>query len=170
MDFHFGRRQPTVFIHVPKNPCIINLLYNMKTIFECPDCDYNSQRSNNLKTHINSIHRGETFQCTECDYKAKWKSHLYTHIKSIHRGIKNQCPECDYKTAYNKDLQTHIRSIHEGEELSCLVCEYKSKLEKNLQRHIDSMHRRVTSVCCNFCNRIFNSKDAYNYHQKSKHL
>ena len=55
---------------------------HQKSVFQCPECEYEANRKGNLATHIKSIHKGEKFQCPECDYAATQKDSLVTHISS----------------------------------------------------------------------------------------
>ena len=38
-----------------------------------------------LATHTKSVYKGQQFQCPECEYKTNKKGNLSTHIKSIHK-------------------------------------------------------------------------------------
>ena len=64
----------------------------MKKSFSCTQCDYKATR-----THIKSVHEGQTFACTQCDYRAKWKSYLTRHIKSKHGQLDEEYFEAEIK-------------------------------------------------------------------------
>jgi len=67
----------------------------------------------NLKTHIESKHKGIRYTCEKCDYKATTAGNLKKHVMSKHDGIKFQCMHCDYKAAQKQTLKVHITNKHE---------------------------------------------------------
>ena len=54
-----------------------------------------------------------TFQCTICEHKTVDKNQLKTHINEIHKGRKFKCPKCDYTSVRNNRLKRHIEAVHE---------------------------------------------------------
>ena len=57
--------------------------------------------------------QGVTLVCDQCDYKAKRSDNLLTHIKSIHEGVKYPCDQCEYKATMKGHLLRHKKSKHE---------------------------------------------------------
>ena len=62
-------------------------LNDEKKSFSCNQCNYTSDRSSRLKSHM-LVHSGEKpFACTHCNYSAKQASHLKSHMLT-HSGEK----------------------------------------------------------------------------------
>ena len=52
--------------------------------FPCDKCEYKSNRRDNLRTHINSVHNEVRYPCDDCEYKATQRSHLNRHKRVRH--------------------------------------------------------------------------------------
>ena len=101
---------------IPENKSMIlqtdSALNNTSKMYSCNYCKYKSNRSNNVKAHIESIHEGIKFACPYCKVQFSDKSALSKHTKSVHKGIRVPCQHCDYKAQGNSNLKRHINNIH----------------------------------------------------------
>ena len=127
-------------------------LTSVKT-FNCSNCDYKCNSSENLKKH-ERIHTGaKPYICFVCEKKFSQSSHLKRHAKT-HTGVDNpfSCYDCDMKFNRADVLKRHLR-IHTGEKpYSCSKCEKKFAQVGNLREH-EKMHDN--SFSCSQCDKIF---------------
>ena len=65
------------------------------------------------------VHKSEPFLCPDCDYKTKDSSNIKRHIQTIHEGIAICCKQCEFKTPRKDKLKLHMKLVHEGIQFSC---------------------------------------------------
>ena len=54
------------------------------TLYNCPQCDYQCKKMDNMKKHVR-IHSGEKpYVCTICQYRTAQRCNLNTHMKKHH--------------------------------------------------------------------------------------
>ena len=82
------------------------LLQNKEKAFKCESCDYSSSLKDNMKKHIESIHkRNKPFQCEFCKQNFEGKGDMKQHITSIHVGKKSFICEFCEKSYYKSILE-----------------------------------------------------------------
>lgn len=105
-----------------------------KKTFRCSQCRYLTDRKNNLKRHISTMHAdcGKTLEC--CDVIFKSKAALRDHVLLFHRsGYK--CRFCARNFCRKALLKRHL-AVHNGQkEYGCGNCEYATSHKSNLERH-----------------------------------
>lgn len=52
--------------------------------YQCDRCEYQAERKDNLKRHIQSIHEGLRFSCNQCEYQATRQGSLKRHKQNVH--------------------------------------------------------------------------------------
>lgn len=68
----------------------------------CPDCDYKSNRSTDVRRHQRSAHTDpsiKAYNCPRCIYGCNQESHCKTHFRTQHSGEVARiywCPLCSY--------------------------------------------------------------------------
>lgn len=79
-------------------------------IVKCPICPYESQYSNNVRSHIKFKHVGERpFPCHLCSSRFALKTGLEMHMR-IHTGERPyQCPKCCFKFQRKDHLLVHLK-------------------------------------------------------------
>ena len=100
--------------------------------FPCQQCEYQANKKDHLKNHVESKHGEEIFSCPQCDLKTTANDYLRRHVRSKHKGIVNQCQECDYKAAKNGHLKEHVISKHRNEKQHCEECDYEAAHQLSL--------------------------------------
>jgi KRAB domain-containing zinc finger protein len=104
--------------------------------FKCSLCESKFSRSNDLRSHISSVHEArdveavhegkKPHQCNICDYKAAKNSDMKRHIQSVHEGankkseVENESNESNEDLHENDDLET-IKE-HDNPEFMCKIC------------------------------------------------
>lgn len=105
--------------------------------FLCCNCDYHTDRRNNLIRHFADMHvpTRENLEC--CDLLFTTKGALRDHNKQNHKeGFK--CLICKCLFSRKGLLQRHM-SVHTGiKQFRCCVCGYTTSSKSNLERHLKS--------------------------------
>jgi len=108
----------------------------------CDQCGAIFTLKQSLQRHKRNVHMGmqKRFQCPHCEQQCSRIEQLRNHIKSIHgpggskrlfvpnkpRPVRvhipdKQCPRCIRKFATERALQIHIDKVH-GQETLCYAC------------------------------------------------
>ena len=167
----------------------------MKNLFFCSQCDFDSENENDLKTHITkNIHDvqnvNRTFQETVEEKKKEQKKSLYLfscHICSYEtsdlrnldeHGVKNHgfvnCDKCDFSAEDRNILEIHMRKHTGGQIYTCFICEFEATRQCMLDDHIESKHgnnkpwwNEVEQTChfCERCEKTFQHLFVKRYHK-----
>ncbi|XP_071523321.1 uncharacterized protein [Panulirus ornatus] len=81
----------------------------------CPICRAPAITKYALSEHVRQHTGGWAFVCTQCDYKTNRSHDLKRHLQSRHQGElqrPHRCPVCPYRTSYAIHLHSHISSKH----------------------------------------------------------
>ncbi|KAH3827784.1 zinc finger protein 343-like [Dreissena polymorpha] len=139
-----------VIIHCG-NPFPVQYGYGRK-VFPCPQCRYTTDRRNNLKRHMLTMHQActKTLEC--CGLVFATKASLREHAMIFHyHGY--TCFYCGRRFCRKALLKRHL-SVHNGQkDFVCPVCDYatshKSNLERHRKVHCRSEEQKYDSVECN---------------------
>ncbi|XP_041348302.1 zinc finger protein 782-like [Gigantopelta aegis] len=108
--------------------------------FKCPQCRYVTDRKNNLKRHIVTMHQEctKTLEC--CGIVFQSKSLLRDHVGLFHRGG-YRCQICSRNFCRKALLRRHL-TVHSGrKDFRCDLCGYATSHKSNLERH-QKVHSR----------------------------
>ena len=112
-------------------------------LFPCPHCRYVTDRRNNLKRHISTMHQAcdKVLEC--CGVTFNTKASLREHIMIFHHNGYS-CPYCGRRFCRKALLKRHL-SVHSGQkDYSCPHCDYATSHKSNLERH-KRIHERLKS-------------------------
>lgn len=165
--------------------------------WSCTICDYKTNRSSDLKKHMNVHSTEKPLTCDLCDFKTAWEKNLKIH-RMKHTGEQpHACDECDFRTRdrnaltshkvkYHSTAKGHIcevcgyvfslgkllrqhQVVHSGEKpFECSECSYKTGFQSNLRSHM-MMHSAVKQFVCDACGKSFRWKHHLLAHQKNMH-
>ncbi|KAL3847320.1 hypothetical protein ACJMK2_018235, partial [Sinanodonta woodiana] len=113
-------------------------------LFPCPHCRYVTDRRNNLKRHISTMHQAceKVLEC--CGVTFSTKSSLREHIMIFHHNGYS-CPYCGRRFCRKALLKRHL-SVHSGQkDYTCPHCDYATSHKSNLERH-KRIHERLKLV------------------------
>ena len=131
-----------------------------KEELQCEECDNKFTRIDNLKRHLQEIHRISTlninfirklknnlFECNYCDASFGRKQTLNDHILSSHdksNSVSLQCALCSKTFVNVRNKIRHVSTVHEklGEEYKCKYCEKKFGRKDNLTKHVKQFHTK----------------------------
>ncbi|XP_045199754.2 zinc finger protein 543-like isoform X1 [Mercenaria mercenaria] len=115
------------------NPFTSQYGYGRK-VFPCPQCRYTTDRRNNLKRHMLTMHQtcAKTLEC--CGIVFATKASLREHAMIFHyHGY--TCFYCGRRFCRKALLKRHL-SVHNGQkDFVCPVCDYATSHKSNLERH-----------------------------------
>ncbi|XP_066989425.1 protein tramtrack, beta isoform-like isoform X15 [Macrobrachium rosenbergii] len=83
--------------------------------FRCPTCELQISDQQILIEHARYHREGWPHICPQCDYKTKRSHDLKRHLHCRHKGELQRpyrCPVCPYRTSYAIHLQRHIEGKH----------------------------------------------------------
>ena len=112
-----------------------------KRLFTCPYCRYLTDRKNNLKRHVITMHRkcDRTLEC--CGLVFNSKAALRDHVIVFHNAGYS-CRYCSRNFCRKALLKRHL-AVHSGrKDFSCDICDYATSHKSNLDRH-RKIHERI---------------------------
>lgn len=105
-----------------------------RKLFPCPQCRYTTDRRNNLKRHMLTMHQtcSKLLEC--CGILFNTKASLREHAMIFHyHGY--TCFYCGRRFCRKALLKRHL-SVHNGQkDFVCTVCDYATSHKSNLERH-----------------------------------
>lgn len=154
----------------------LHQVFSDRKMFQCPQCRYLTDRKNNLKRHIVTMHQdsGKALEC--CGIPFQNKAALRDHNSVFHKGG-YRCQICARNFCRKALLRRHL-TVHSGQkDFFCDLCGYATSHKSNLERH-QKVHMRRSSETASFDGfkpsspeLIYeSSNDSFTAeHQKSKH-
>ncbi|KAK6962238.1 zinc finger protein Gfi-1b [Biomphalaria glabrata] len=111
----------------------VNHGYGRK-LFPCPQCRYTTDRRNNLKRHMLTMHQTSAKMLECCGILFNTKASLREHAMIFHyHGY--TCYFCGRRFCRKALLKRHL-SVHNGQkDFVCNVCDYATSHKSNLERH-----------------------------------
>ncbi|KAK9891279.1 hypothetical protein WA026_013590 [Henosepilachna vigintioctopunctata] len=143
---------------------------------ECPSCDYVIGRLEDLKKHIQYVHRQKKdekyLKCPSCGYRTNKKSMLKSHVETFHPDVKDrECRICGFRTLLKHELSIHYRTEHsEKETYKCTSCDYTALTERELEFHVNVVHVRLKEHKCHLCDFASTRKRYLIMHVRYVHL
>ena len=113
-----------------------------KKLFGCPQCRYITDRKNNLKRHVATMHQecDKVLEC--CGVVFKNKASLRDHVLIFHSNG-YMCRYCGRNFCRKALLKRHL-TVHSGQkDYVCTVCDYATSHKSNLERHKKVHERQI---------------------------
>ena len=115
-----------------------------RKIFLCPQCHYVTDRKNNLKRHIITMHQDcpKILEC--CGVIFRSKAMLREHVSLFHSSG-YRCRVCGRNFCRKALLRRHL-SVHSGQkDFICPLCSYATSHKSNLERH-QKVHNKKSTL------------------------
>ncbi|KAK2170194.1 hypothetical protein NP493_1161g00017 [Ridgeia piscesae] len=105
-----------------------------KKLFGCSQCRYVTDRKNNLKRHVATMHQDCEKRLECCGVAFKNKASLRDHVIIFHSSG-YMCRYCGRNFCRKALLKRHI-TVHSGQkDYVCEMCDYATSHKSNLERH-----------------------------------
>ncbi|CAD5119429.1 DgyrCDS8041 [Dimorphilus gyrociliatus] len=111
-----------------------------KKLYNCQLCRYVTDRKNNLKRHVSTMHQScdKLLEC--CNVSFKNKAALRDHVLIFHSNG-YMCRFCGRNFCRKALLKRHL-AVHSGKkDFTCTQCDYATSHKSNLERH-KKVHER----------------------------
>ena len=165
-----------------------NTLTKRKKNNKCQICEAYFLTKALLKTHLRTVHEGESIEdlepdylenetkveapvvCSECNITVNNQYALSIHQGSVH-GCERPwgCGQCGKKFVRHLELVNH-RRIHSGDKpFQCEVCGMRFNQKQNLHTHVRHIHLGERRYECGDCGMRFRRKRLLDCHTNSKH-
>lgn len=120
----------------------------------CKTCARIFKDRQSLTKHLVNYH--SEYACEICHEKVQSKCEIVSHIRFQHPGCHLFCKICSNILRSKEDLQIHLR-----EHLDSYICQFcadslPSKIK--LKMHILSLHRKILSLSCGICLKLFETQ------------
>ncbi|CAH1795166.1 unnamed protein product [Owenia fusiformis] len=128
-----------------------------KKTYTCPKCPYVTDRKNNLKRHVVTMHEkcDKALEC--CNTAFANKALLRAHVVSCHKHGYN-CLICGRIFCRKALLKRHV-TVHNGQkDYRCSLCGYATSHKSNLDRH-RRRHVEQGEGCCDQQNMMTENTD-----------
>ena len=80
------------------------------------------------------------------------------------------CRRCNVMYGSATELKLHFATIHQRQTFECFVCNKLFLQKFNFLAHIDRIHPDLgKNFSCQFCDRVYTTKEALNEHIKQSH-
>lgn len=121
-----------------------NTIIAGRKLFPCPQCRYTTDRRNNLKRHLLTMHQQSSKLLECCGIVFGTKASLREHSMIFHsHGY--VCLYCGRRFCRKALLKRHL-SVHNGKkDFRCHLCDYATSHKSNLERH-RKVHARQTGL------------------------
>ena len=148
----------------------------LKSIYRCKLCGHKTNRSNNLKTHLQIHKRVVAYKCENCGKRYRKshgddKSHL-TRMEIVMENIEGQikkfyrCKICRHTSNRSNNLKKHLKSHESGsdDEFPCDDCGGKCRQSQIVNYHVKEIEVVTTRdgegkskklFCCKICGEKF---------------
>lgn len=146
----------------------------LKSIYRCKLCGHKTNRSNNLKTHLQIHKRVLPYRCDQCGRRYQkrqdGKDHL-NNIEIVFECVDGQtkklyrCKLCGHMSNRSNNLKKHLRSHESTQEFICENCGGKCRQSEVVNYHIkeievvmtqDGAGKNKKSFRCKICGERFN--------------
>ena len=137
----------------------------------CIICRKKFSNVNNLRTHVNILHRKMNYRCRFCDFESSDKQSLTSHLNDEHVKEKLKCNECEYRTFGSANLKAHKTDKHEMAKCNKCDAVFSSRYQRSV--HYNAKHRdrddKKETIKCDECDYSATKYFTYRKHVKEKH-
>ncbi|XP_056636054.1 zinc finger protein 521-like [Diorhabda sublineata] len=131
----------------------------------CKTCARIFKDRQSLAKHLVNYH--SEYTCEICTEKVESKCEIVSHIRFRHPGCPLFCRICKNVLRSKSDLQEHTRNHFDSHV--CQFCGDSLPSKIKLKMHILSLHRKILSLSCGICLKLFENQHILRDHVKLIH-
>ncbi|CAG9830901.1 unnamed protein product [Diabrotica balteata] len=131
----------------------------------CKSCARIFKDRQSLAKHLINYH--SEYTCEICTEKVQSKCEIVSHIRFRHPGCPLFCRICTNVLRSKNDLQEHVRNHFDSH--ICQFCGDSLPSKIKLKMHILSLHRKILSLSCGICLKLFENQHVLRDHVKLVH-
>ncbi|KAK9892480.1 hypothetical protein WA026_020470 [Henosepilachna vigintioctopunctata] len=131
----------------------------------CKSCARIFKDRQSLAKHLVNYH--SEYSCEICSQKSQSKCEIVSHIRSVHPNCMLFCQICGKILRSKQNLADHLK-----DHSNSFVCQFCGDLLPNkikLKMHILSLHRKILSLSCGICLKLFESQHILRNHVQLVH-
>jgi uncharacterized C2H2 Zn-finger protein len=159
----------------PKNPQRSN-----EKIFKCQRCSKSFKTKSDLRKHVELVHeKKKNYTCGRCskDFYSKPAliRHMATHefandsTSNSNRPFQCDIDECGKFFKTKVELKSHKKTHDKSNRIKCPKCLKELSNISNLRRHISEVHEKKIRFKCDFCSKVYFSRNSILVHLR-RHL
>ncbi|VEN40656.1 unnamed protein product [Callosobruchus maculatus] len=126
----------------------------------CKSCARVFKDRVSLTKHLVNYH--SEYVCEICSQKAQSKCEIVAHIRFQHPNSNLVCKICNNILRCEEDLREHLRN--HVDSYICQFCADPLPSKIKLKMHILSLHRKILSLSCGICLKLFETQHVLKDH------
>ncbi|XP_060534440.1 zinc finger protein 423-like [Cylas formicarius] len=126
----------------------------------CKSCARIFKDRQSLTKHLVNYH--SEYICEICNEKMQSKCEIVSHIRFQHPSSHLVCAVCQNILRCRKDLLDHLAD--HGNSYVCQFCADSLPSKVKLKMHILSLHRKILSLSCGICLKLFENQHVLRDH------
>ncbi|XP_044763106.1 zinc finger protein 845-like [Coccinella septempunctata] len=131
----------------------------------CKSCSRIFKDRQSLAKHLVNYH--SEYTCEICSQKAQSKCEIVSHIRFTHPKCKLFCKVCGNILRSQQNLSDHLND-HSNSYI-CQFCGDSLPSKIKLKMHILSLHRKILSLSCGICLKLFENQHILKDHVQLVH-
>ncbi|XP_017774537.1 PREDICTED: zinc finger protein 26-like [Nicrophorus vespilloides] len=131
----------------------------------CKSCSRIFKDRQSLAKHLVNYH--SEYACEICKEKVQSKCEIVSHIRFSHPDCHLFCQDCGNVLRKSEDLKAHCE-----DHQNSFVCQFCADLlpsKIKLKMHILSLHRKILSLSCGICLKLFETQHVLRDHVRLVH-
>lgn len=111
--------------------------------YKCKSCEESFEQFLDMLRHRKLKHP-KSYSCSECDFVSKRSDQLKHHVDTVHRELLVHCKQagCEHSFTSKKAMRLHVRVAHlKMKDFKCLHCQKVFAYKGVLRRHIEKVHK-----------------------------
>lgn len=131
----------------------------------CKSCARVFKDRQSLTKHLDNYH--SDYACEICNVKVQSKCEIVSHIRFSHPQCHLVCKHCDNILRSREDMSQHL--ANHNESFICQFCADSIPSKIKLKMHVLSLHRKILSLSCGVCLKLFETQHILRDHVRLVH-
>ena len=121
-----------------------------QVVRECNKCEFTSGQIINVVRHMANVHNSTELysRCHLCDYQSERSYDVKHHIRITHLKMNVKCEQCGFTAARQYDIRRHVQTVHDGIPAKCTLCSFTSLTISTIYSHRIRYHTEKSCKEC----------------------